>query len=323
MVNTNPVAAAGVNSGTICTGTTINLTSSGGASYSWTGPGNYKSTEQNPNIPNASSAMSGTYTVTVTSTNGCTDSEQISLTVTTLPVVTIASSADPLCISAQRTLTGFPAGGIFTLTDGPASISGNILSPTGTGTVSLMYTYTSGCSNSVSQSVSIAGNPVVDAGPDKELNFVNETQMEAVLNTSEAGEWSIISGSGIISDNNSPGTKVTNLAAGQNILLWTVKNNGCETSDEVVIKVNEIFIPSVMTPNNDGKNDYFELKPLVGKIEFIIFNQWGVVEYSNSSYLNNWDGRNKKGLELPEDTYFYVVKFENGIIRKGTILIRR
>jgi len=58
-------------------------------------------------------------------------------------------------------------------------------------------------------------------------------------------------------------------------------------------------------------------------MELIIFNRWGNEEYTNANYLNDWNGRNNKGLELPEDTYFYILKFENGIIKKGSVLIKR
>jgi gliding motility-associated-like protein len=79
----------------------------------------------------------------------------------------------------------------------------------------------------------------------------------------------------------------------------------------------------VFTPNNDGKNDYFEVIPLGERVEIVIFNRWGILEYTNSNYTNNWDGRNNKGKQMPDDTYFYVVKFEDGTVKKGTVLIKR
>lgn len=51
---------------------TINLTSTGGISYSWAGPNSFTSTSQNPTITNATLAMAGTYTVTVTGNGTCT-----------------------------------------------------------------------------------------------------------------------------------------------------------------------------------------------------------------------------------------------------------
>jgi len=50
-------------------------------SYSWTGPNGFSSGLQNPVIPNATLAMAGTYTLIVTTSNGCTDVAGISVTV--------------------------------------------------------------------------------------------------------------------------------------------------------------------------------------------------------------------------------------------------
>ncbi|HEX4824763.1 MAG TPA: hypothetical protein VFV19_10635 [Candidatus Polarisedimenticolaceae bacterium] len=60
------------NSGTVCEGGTVNLSATflPGASYSWTGPNGFTSSQQNPQITNAPASATGTYTVTVT-VNGC------------------------------------------------------------------------------------------------------------------------------------------------------------------------------------------------------------------------------------------------------------
>jgi gliding motility-associated-like protein len=113
------------------------------------------------------------------------------------------------------------------------------------------------------------------------------------------------------------------LSAGENKFLWKVLNGNCEDTAEVKITVHDLFVPSVITPNGDGKNDYFKISEFSGKAELIIFNRWGNEEYTNANYLNDWDGRNNKGAELPADTYFYILKFENGKIKKGSVLIKR
>jgi gliding motility-associated-like protein len=165
--------------------------------------------------------------------------------------------------------------------------------------------------------------PPPNAGPDQEITSVYETKMKAVLSSSASGEWSLISGSGHISDIHSPTTLITGLADGENIFLWKVRNGNCETSARVKITVLDIFVPTVITPNGDGKNDYFKISKNIGRVELIILNRWGNEEYINSDYKNDWDGRNNKGAELPFDTYFYVLKFENGKIIRGSVLIKR
>lgn len=321
-INSLPVAVAGSNS-PVCEGNQINLTSSGGTSYSWSGPNSFVSNSQNQSILNSTVAMSGIYTLTATAANGCIGTANVNVTVNPLPLVAITSSNLPMCINDKRTLTGSPAGGTFIISGGPGTIAGSILSATGTGIIILEYSYTGTCTNKSAQSITVNKIPVPVTGPDQELKFTFETQMKAELQSSETGEWSLVSGSGSISDIHSPTTRVTELTVGENIFLWKVRNGSCEASARVTIKVYDLFIPSVITPNNDGKNDFFEISEINSLIELIIFNRWGNEEYSNDNYINNWDGRNNKGEELPNDTYFYVMKFENGQVKKGSVLIKR
>ncbi len=71
----------------------------------------------------------------------------------------------------------------------------------------------------------------------------------------------------------------------------------------------ETFIPNIITPNDDGYNDYLEIQ----NIEFfpdsylVIYNRWGKIVYEQNNYLNEmkWSGTNKSGRDLPVGTYFY------------------
>jgi gliding motility-associated-like protein len=307
----------------VCAGSKINLTSSGGTGYSWRGPNGFISSTQNPSIPNANTAMAGVYTVSVTDVPGCKFTDTIKVIVNALPLVTITSSNSSMCVNDLRTLTGSPTGGTFIISGGTGTISGNVLSATGTGNIIIEYNFTGVCANKATQSITVNKNPVAVAGPDQELKFAFETQMKAELSSSETGEWSLVSGSGRISDIHSPTARVTKLSIGENIFSWKVRSGNCEASAEVKITVYDLFIPSVITPNNDGKNDFFEISEIIGQIELIIFNQWGNEEYTNDNYVNDWDGRNNKGEKLPNDTYFYVMKFENGQVKRGSVLIKR
>ena len=113
------------------------------------------------------------------------------------------------------------------------------------------------------------------------------------------------------------------MSIGENIFLWKVRIANCEDSAKVKITVNDLFVPSVITPDGDGKNDYFKIGEIIGKVELIIINRWGNEEFTNANYLNDWNGLNNEGQELPNDTYFYIMKFENGTIKKGSVLIKR
>ncbi|HXB10347.1 MAG TPA: hypothetical protein VNZ45_00055, partial [Bacteroidia bacterium] len=80
--------------GAVCSGNTLSLTSTptAGASYSWSGPNGFTSTLQNPTVPAALYADSGSYTVTVTLT-GCTGSSTVDGVVHPTPVLTITNPA--------------------------------------------------------------------------------------------------------------------------------------------------------------------------------------------------------------------------------------
>lgn len=268
-------------------------------------------------------AGAGTYYIKGTTIHGCYSIEPVTVTVNPLPEVTITSSDSPLCIGDRRELAGVPAGGTFSVKSGPGHISGNVLSANSTGYIDIEYLYSDGCENSAIQSIWAEDYPVPDPGPDQELDFIFNTRMQASLMPFETGEWSLVSGSGQIGNSGSPVTEINNLSLGENSFLWTVNNRACIAEAEVRIIVNDLFVPSVITPNEDGKNDYFLIREVEGPVELIIFNRWGMEEYRNTNYLNTWDGRNKNGVMLPDDTYFYILRFDNGQTRQGTVLIIR
>ncbi|MFN8344177.1 MAG: T9SS type A sorting domain-containing protein [Spirosomataceae bacterium] len=89
-VNPIPVSNAASSKSTYIVGEAIQLTSGSGTgyTYAWAGPNGYTSTQQNPTIPNATTTMSGDYTVTVTA-NGCSAKGTVTVSVTTQPVTGI------------------------------------------------------------------------------------------------------------------------------------------------------------------------------------------------------------------------------------------
>ena len=276
----------------------------------------------------------GAKTVTVNSTNanGCTAPSPTSynVTVNPLPLAT-ASDNGPVCIGSALSLTGGPATMTTYSWTGPNGFASSLQNPSVSdnatlameGVYNLVVTIAGGCTSTATTTVNVNENPIANGGPDQELTFVFETQMAAELSPPETGEWALVSGSGHIITIHSPTTMLTELSTGENIFLWKVQNGVCKASAEVKITVYDLFIPSVITPDGDGKNDYFKISKNIGKVELIIFNRWGKEEYRNSNYLNDWDGHNKSGTELPYDTYFYILKLEEGIIRKGSVLILR
>ena len=87
--------------------------------------------------------------------------------------------------------------------------------------------------------------------------------------------------------------------------------DGCFASDSVFIKViqlDEIYMPTAFTPNNDGKNDV--IKPRYGEKfilkEFSVFNRWGQKVFSTTQRGVGWDGK-INGLDQDSGVYVWVI----------------
>jgi hypothetical protein len=133
--------------------------------------------------------------------------------------------------------------------------------------------------------------PVPNAGSDQTLYYQFSTTLDASLSTDETGIWSLSSGSATLADATNPKTEATDLSRGDNLLLWTVKTGVCPAvSDTVNIIVTDLIIPSLITPNMDGRNDYFVLRGLsqLGKTELVIFDRRGAEVFRNKDYDNLW-----------------------------------
>ena len=91
----------------------------------------------------------------------------------------------------------------------------------------------------------------------------------------------------------------------------------------------DLELPNVFTPNNDGKNDFFQLLFFGGLKTFncTILNRWGQVvrEYDNPAFM--WDGKDEAGDDVLEGVYFYIVKaVSNGgneILKHGNVTLVR
>lgn len=83
----------------------------------------------------------------------------------------------------------------------------------------------------------------------------------------------------------------------------------------------------VLTPNDDGHNDYFIVEgPDTdgNKISLMVFDRWGQQVYKSDDYQNDWSGTkgNNQG-RLSSGTYFYVIQVLNSNTKpiKGSIYI--
>jgi len=278
----------------------------------------------------------GTYTFKVTNSAGCTSGLSDILTINSLSASTavVITNPPPVCFPSTVDLTdpkitlGSTANLYFTYwEDDKATIP---LTTPGSATAGIWYIKGTGKDNSYDiqpVTVTVYHMPAANAGPDQVLSNVSEATMDAeVIQNYETGFWSAISGTGRFLDPVYPRTTVSGLSPGSNIMVWSVTNGVCPVAhDTVKITVMEYAIPTLITPNMDGRNDYFVIKGIKadGRVELIVFDRWGLQVYKNDNYDNRWDGTDKNGSPLPEDTYFYTVKSESIKSLKGYLVIKR
>ena len=315
---------ANVNSNiSVCDGSTLNLTSAIGITYSWSGPNGFASREQNPSLPNSNSTMAGAYVITVNTSAECTDIDTINVTVN-IPIAT-AGSNSPICSGNTINFTSSNATSFSW--SGPNGFTSNLQNPIipiaadpMEGTYAVTITAANGCK------VTKTTNVIVNALPTASIIITDNSDIanDGIIYNGTTASLTASGGTSYIWSSGETTAVITKDVEGTYTV--TVTNAlGCanQVDAEVKITVYDPFIPSVITPDGDGKNDYFKISEKFGQVALIIFNRWGVEEYTNSNYENNWDGRNNKGLELPNDTYFYILKFENIKIKKGSVLIKR
>jgi len=184
-----------------------------------------------------------------------------------------------------------------------------------------------GCSSISPVMVQTIQLPEADAGPDQFLTYLFSTTLDAVAPGGNfTGTWSVEEGSGEFADENDPKTIVTKLSIGENILLWSVSNDVCPpVLDYMTVTVGDLTIPSLITPDMNGLNDYFVLQGLeeLGRVELTVFDRRGLVVFETDDYDNMWYGLDYNSKPLPDDTYFYILEAENGVAISGYIVIRR
>ncbi|WP_299700870.1 gliding motility-associated C-terminal domain-containing protein [uncultured Pontibacter sp.] len=75
---------------------------------------------------------------------------------------------------------------------------------------------------------------------------------------------------------------------------------------------------NVITPNGDGKNEFFALDPALAGAKLQVYNRWGGKVYESSHYTNDWSGTG-----LPEAVYHWVASHDCAGTLKGTVTIIR
>ncbi len=76
--------------------------------------------------------------------------------------------------------------------------------------------------------------------------------------------------------------------------------DACASNASYLIKVRRLFVPNLITPNDDKANDHFEIENLFPGSELSIYNRWGDRVFKTSEYKNEWKAEN-----LTDGVYYY------------------
>ncbi len=257
VIRQNPSVIAGSDS-PVCQGSDLHLTAtpSGGSgtynTFTWTGPNTFSSGEEDPTIVAATTAATGTYSVTVTDDLGCstTAAATTDVTVNVRPTVSVGYN-DKVCLNSSLILTATPNGGSGNFINYVWRKDGSVISGENGSTLTIAssalsdagdYSVTvqddSGCiSDAANVGVTIYSLPIASANNDgavcegEDLNLLGGPVNMTSYSWSGPNTFS--------SSSQSPSVSGITLAGDGIYTLTVTDGNGCTDSESTTVVVNE------------------------------------------------------------------------------------
>lgn len=239
----------------------------------------------------------GVVSVTVTDANGCYATDSAYVYEHVMPDPDLGED-QILCDGTSTVLFTSHSYQKYVWQDGSTSDEFFVDQP---GQYSLTVTNSFGCSKTTSVNITYVENPVID-----QANLTPGYVEIIVSNGAPPYSYT---------HNNTQSWQQTHtfhqLPVGEYI-FYVRDDNHCKDSVELIIEA-VIEIPSFFTPNNDGYNDYWEIQGIFNfpTAEIQIFDRFGkkLAEFNGTNM--KWNGT-YNGQRLPSDTYWYVIRLEDG-----------
>lgn len=314
-VHNPPAISAGANQ-TLCDGDSIQLSATGGTSYTWS-PTNTLTCAICPD-PLAFPTNTTTYKVVGTDQYGCTDSASVSVQVIKKQQTSV-SDDDTLCIGESTTLLA-TGGDTYSWSPATGLSNPNIANPTAQPSITTLYRVLINQGNCFTDTAFVKVNvfdiPDLDLGPDQNVNAGDKVQLDAKSKYATKFAWSpatYLNCDDCSSPIAEPGKTIT-------YTVVATTDNGCTATDDITLFVtcgdNQIFMANTFTPNGDGLNDrfYVQGKGISTVKRFTIYTRWGEIVYdSPNASINDpskgWDGT-YKGQPVKPDVFVYIVNAE-------------
>ncbi len=235
-VNDLPTIAINAEETVICTGESVQLTASGATTYSWTPSATLSA--NSGNILTASPTETTTYTVTGIDSNGCENTQTVTITVNDLPTIAINAPSNSICGIGNVELT---ASGAVSYSWTPSATlnanSGNVVtaSPTETTTYTVTGTDVNGCENTQNVTITVNDLPTITINASSN-SICGSDSVELTANGAQTYSWTPDA-----TLNANSGNVVT--ASPTETTTYTVTGtdaNGCESTQTVTIVVNDL-----------------------------------------------------------------------------------
>ncbi|OUV76109.1 MAG: hypothetical protein CBC83_01085 [Flavobacteriales bacterium TMED123] len=327
---------------TICEGSSITLSASGAASFSWA-PSTGLSATVGSTV-NASPITTTTYNIVGADANNCADSIKLTVNVNPLPTATITPNSGGTICSEDSSLIivqlfGNPPWDIVYTINGTAQSNINT-----NGNPLLIYGNTdgnydiasvidaNGCSNigSGNANVQLLYTPYANFDFYPQPTTILEPSITFTNNSMLAYNWMWDFGDGFSNSTDfSPIHEYFDVGTYQVSLV--VFNGVCSdtaTAQIIIDPVFTLYIPDVFSPNDDSLND--EFRPMgegVATYEIFIFNSWGELIFTSNNFNQYWDGSISDGKIAPNGQYSYVINVLDDMkvahTFKGNLLLQK
>ncbi|PQJ77890.1 hypothetical protein BTO18_01240, partial [Polaribacter porphyrae] len=232
--------------------------------------------------------FTGVDTLTMTSTNGCnqTDVDSMNITVIPCPVADNTTDSASIIENETKTLIGTPTGGTFSIVSGGGTINGNVYTPDNINTntdVIIKYTIAAdGSCLATSDDVTFTVTPVcIVANNNTSTATITENDTKTLTGSPAGGTFTIVSGGGTINNNiYTPADINTDTTV---VIRYTIAADGsCSaSSDDVTFTVTSVG-PKVTQDFESGDRN------------IDIANCWGFggfTVHSNSKINGNFSAR--------------------------------
>jgi gliding motility-associated-like protein len=261
----------------------------------------------------------------ITTDDGCRDTLTKTLTFGTLPSISIIPTGNiPFC-RGDSLLLSVQGGNSVQWFDGDTTRDRWVKEP---GFYRATTFSSALCSVSDSFRVTVFNNPTADAGRDTVMY-----RNKPIVLFGSGGVNFRWEPAALCITPNAASTEI-NPPTDTSFILRVIDGNGCIGFDTVNVRVLDIeppapvaIIPNMITPNNDGMNDAWDLRgvPDLSNCAMFIYNGYGklVYEYSGA-YNHDWTGTDQAGKTLDQGTYLYILESkQTGKTYKGYLFINR